>query len=465
MLLLLYNITRAFTVSVTHDEALTYQMYVSGSYTEILDHPALTINNHFLNSLFAKLCIDIFGDHLFVLRLPNIIAQIVYLSFSLHLSRRLFRRPFMMVACFLLLQFNPFLFDFWGLSRGYGLAVASVTGSAYFLLKYAEDNKAAAIIWSVFFLVCGVYSSLSVLNYAMGVYAVMGCLVLTKRNVKTTKTVLITGISSAIVLFLLLYKPISVLMSKNEFIYGGENGFIRDTVGSLITESFYLSENNGMVYGAAILVALTAWFCLLWWIRRFAGQRTLGAGAILSLLLFVPVLSSVVQYFVLDTKFLMDRTALFYFPLYILLLMYTMSKVSGQYQVAIRSLSVGLLILFGVNFVAHASLHSTRTWAYDKNTPWLLKHMIAHKKNAGKIKIYMDWMYTPTFRYYIPRNYPGRFDYIEGQNEVAFGKEEYDFYLVRAWELQKIPDIYIKDTVFNNEQFYLYERKHWDNDK
>lgn len=464
VILIVYNVARAYTVSITHDEALTYQWYVSGSFSEILHNPQITANNHILNSLLAKLSINIFGDSLFALRLPNVLAYIAYLLFSFLLAKRFFQTSLFVLAAFLLLQLNPFLFDFWGLCRGYGIAIALMMGSLYYLFRFLEYERTTQLIVSVLFLSASVYAGFYMLNYAMGMVAVLGINILTKRKLGTIIKSVIAMLLGGGFIYWLVAQPITYLRESGELYYGGDSGFVKDTIGTLVQHNFHLTADSVAVLITSWVIAIAVLLAGTYWLLQLIiNTKAAQQGLYLWLLLIVPALSTIVQVMLLDSKYLLDRTALFLYPLFMLSVLYTIQNITAGKTQTGKWVLLPLVLLFGTNFLAQANTSNTHIWYYDQHTHWLIERMQSHKKNEGKVKIYLEWMYTPSLRYYVFRNYKDKFGYIEDKNEAAYQKEDYDFYLIREWEVHKVPGIYELDTVFCNGEFYLYQRKQWDN--
>lgn len=441
-------------------------MYISKPWADIIDNPVNTANNHILNSLAAKFFITTFKDDLFFLRLPALIGQLMYLLFTALIVRHLFKDSFWQIACFLLLQLNPFLFDFWGLCRGYGLAISCMTGTVFFLLYYMKTNRAYALLLSFLFLIAGIYTNFSLLYVATGLIAVLAIHMMYRGKAAVVlKTSLIT-VAASVLAYLIIQKPLSLLIERKELYYGGETGFMKDTIGTLLQETFYLKENNTTVFAIAIGITVLVLLMGGYWLVRLRKNRSedVITGLCLWLLLFIPALTTIVQHTTLGSKFLLDRTALFFYPLFFINVLFLVSqlKLSG----ALNKVAVLILLgVFGFNFLAHASLNTTRIWYYDRHVPWLMQRMMTTKQNEGKIKIYLEWLFTPSLSYYVNRDYEDKFGYLEKQNEVAYEKDQYDFYLIRDWEVHKVPETYMLDTVFADSLFYLYKRKQWDNNE
>jgi hypothetical protein len=139
-----YEVARALRVSITIDEAATFLVYIKGGILALFNFNEA--NNHFLNTLLSKIFTMVGGNHDFVLRLPNLLGYVAYLAFGWLLLKR-YVRGTAAVLGFVLLNTNPYLLDFFSLSRGYGLSLAFLMGALYFftlvLSRPAEQRSEA----------------------------------------------------------------------------------------------------------------------------------------------------------------------------------------------------------------------------------------------------------------------------------------------------------------------------------
>jgi len=165
---LIYVIVRAVRVPFTIDEAATYLNYVSSDVLGIFRFDST--NNHFLNSLLTKLCWTLGGSSEFVLRLPNVLAYLIYLFFSFRLVHRFAKDKIIAVCGFLLLNLNPYVLDFFSLSRGYGLSLAFLTAALFFFLSFlgqtieGQPGQYRQLQLSLFAASLAVMSNFSLLN-------------------------------------------------------------------------------------------------------------------------------------------------------------------------------------------------------------------------------------------------------------------------------------------------------------
>ena len=80
--LVVFDIYKAAHASFTIDESDTYLHWVNSSFMDIISYANPGTNNHILNTLLMKLFQALFGTSELILRLPNILAHILYLIFS-----------------------------------------------------------------------------------------------------------------------------------------------------------------------------------------------------------------------------------------------------------------------------------------------------------------------------------------------------------------------------------------------
>lgn len=143
VLFLAFATMRAARVPLTYDEAASYIRYIDTSFPSVFDTNCFSIfnfevaTNHFLNTLLTKTCWIVAGGSELVIRMPNLIGYAIFICFSLLILRRRVR-PFIAFAGFVLLNANPYVFEFFSLSRGYGLSLAFLMGTIFFLFRFLE---------------------------------------------------------------------------------------------------------------------------------------------------------------------------------------------------------------------------------------------------------------------------------------------------------------------------------------
>lgn len=460
----IYIFIRALNVGITYDEAWTTQIFVPLSVKDILSCALCDANNHLLNTLLIKLFHFIGPDTVFCARLPNVLAAVLYLVYSYRISKFLPALPGF--AVFILLSANPFLLDFFALARGYGLALGFQLASVYHLLSFVKDKKIRSANYALILSSLAVMSNLSVLTYWAACLAMLAFIAFFIHRENKLKFFACQFLISAC-LGLLIFKSLSELIKGNNLSYGGEVGFYADTLISLTKYTHYSPTVTGYTHAVLniFLFLSAAGVCYLIWANFRKGFRALLTENILLLLLLLTILSSLAQHYLLGTLYLIDRTALLYFPLFILVFCFTFSLA----QTGVQKMVLLFTILgFSFNFLLHANFKKTALWYFDSHTETILQEINDRGiKQNKKIIIDFSWPFQGAIYYFNDiKKYPyiviGRATWA---NDKINSEAEYYIYLDNS--LEKVPykpqEQYIlkmaKDTMmaFPHDGVYVFE--------
>jgi hypothetical protein len=403
--LFLYIILRAYKVAFTHDESCTLFSYVlMPEKWGVLSLVSPSSNNHFLNTFLMIPFFYLFGFNEFTLRLPSVLSYAIYLYAVYLISFRLKNRG-LALACFLLLNLNPFMLDFFGLARGYGLAIAFMLLSFYHLLRFADKNADVAGRRDVFMVILpaalSVLSNLVFLFYLLSAVALLLFLYFfsfAKEEKKISwraavcffryKQVPVIIVSTG--LYLLALTPLIAYMVWAEtFFFGGTHGLWQDTFKSLIQASLYGKEYSAsLISFISCAMAATFLFSVVTNIREvFKGRVT--SDYLLSTVVFLLMVSQAFLHFkLLGAKLIIERTALIFIPFIILLFIYSLhyfgffGRVLRLISFIVVILTVGLLLFHFINSMNITSAHYVR---FDANTRTMLKDL-EHYIDSNKIK-------------------------------------------------------------------------------
>src|SRR5664280_91997 len=116
------SLYRAMTQSVTPGEAWNYDRFIGPTWKEALAH--FDVNNHVLNTLLVRLSTSQFHLTELSLRLPSLLAGVLYLWVVFRMARRWFGDGLPFLAVIGLLTLNPLVVDALSEARGYGMALA-----------------------------------------------------------------------------------------------------------------------------------------------------------------------------------------------------------------------------------------------------------------------------------------------------------------------------------------------------
>jgi hypothetical protein len=130
-----FSLYRAATRDVTPSEAWNYDRYIGPSWHDSLEH--YDLNNHFLNTLLARISTRKLRLTEFSLRLPSLLSGLFYFWGVWRLSRRIFG-GWMFAAAIGVMTLNPLLVDALSEARGYGMALGAWLWALALMYECAE---------------------------------------------------------------------------------------------------------------------------------------------------------------------------------------------------------------------------------------------------------------------------------------------------------------------------------------
>jgi len=215
---------RASNLSMTHDESGTYMFFIQENVMDYFHQKGLwrSANNHLLNTMGMQMSVDTFGQSDLTVRLPNVLACLLYLMSLLGIIKLCFKRWEVQVLAFALLALNPFLNDFFSLARGYGMSVGFQLFALYQFISFFKKQKSIHLVLA--YLGLGL-ASLSLFTNLLFIPACTAALwlvyFLDREKYQPLKLdIFTTPIVAAVALGILVYVPITALSHLDEFKYG-----------------------------------------------------------------------------------------------------------------------------------------------------------------------------------------------------------------------------------------------------
>jgi hypothetical protein len=420
-----YTFTRAAVISITHDEVGTYLGYSIGTVMDIIRFTNLQLNNHVLNSLLVKLTTWIFGVSEFSIRLPNLIAHLLFLYFSWKILRLLTKDKFLMIAGFILINFNPYLLDFFSIARGYGLEISMMAMSIYFLLQFQLKKKPVFLWLFICLSALGVLSNFTFITVYISMIILVNLLVIIElaEAKKSLKLSFISMVKLNLPVFIisvclavLIIGPVTRLESLGEFsARANEEGFWANLFRSVIRHSLYGQfEGSSLQFILTVVFqVLTALFFLLfsYLIYRDKWNAARSGFFVMVCLLFVICLWFYIQHILLGSRYPQQRTALFILPLFIFTLVAFLDSLTSHRQVLIpiRTLMVIVSVFVLYHFYTAASTSHYLDWKYDADTKHMLAENLALMKSVApaterKVNFGTYWLYKPGLDFYLRLN-------------------------------------------------------------
>ncbi|HPS63182.1 MAG TPA: hypothetical protein PLK82_08970, partial [Bacteroidales bacterium] len=416
MVLLGSSVYKALTTSFTHDESLTYNHYVTAPLGDILTLKEASPNSHLLNTLLMKAFSAIFGPSPLVLRFPNLLAHLGFLVFTFLLLRR--SHPLLLLPLFILVNANPYLLDFFALARGNGLSLSFLAGSLFFFLEFARNCRIRAFTWSSLLATLAVLSHTTLVYYFLPLSALSLLLPVVQPVLRPSgahqtrypwKGVILVNALSLLALAALLWVPVHKLVATGQLFYGGETGFWKDTVGTLI-ETFLYGARAGagswVLKGIIVMVMVMAPVVLF--LRKKDVSGTTGHDRDLLLLYLLLLSASVIvtaQFYLLGIKLPIRRYGLMFAPLFMLTLGYLLNFLAEDRNGKLVIIFATWILagLFTAHTIRSFSSSTFLDWTYEKNTARMMEVLERdHRGNPSGQPVTMGitWLYEPTINYY-----------------------------------------------------------------
>lgn len=405
-----YTCYRAAVLSITWDEAFSYLQFVRHEIFIPDKYEHMHANNHFLNTWLNIYFVKGFGVSELVLRLPSLIGHVLFLFFSYRLIRN-FQNGWLIAASFIIINLNPYILDFFSLSRGYALSLGLMMASIYYLYAYFVNEFKAK--YAIYCSIAGALATLAnfvILNYfvvSFGIILLVAGYNFLKKDRTKQNVISIAGSSSIVFLSLWFLVPVAIkLKEAGALFYGGHKSFWTDTFCTITDRCFYELGYNYWFQRAAkgfVILIVFAGTCFAGWkfFKRQGSNAILFLGSLLFLILFCS-LSTIIQHYVFGTLYLIDRTALFLAVLFSLVLVFFMNELSKENKrINILSCAAGAFAVF--HFILSFNLHYVLEWRSNADVKQMLSDLEKVKvipKEKNNISICIPLSFDQSINYY-----------------------------------------------------------------
>ncbi len=448
-------VIRSITVPLSHDEAATFFFFIqSGHYMPFYSH--LDANNHILNSLLGNISFHLFGSSPLSLRLPNIIgfAILIFSTYKITTFLKQFSSKVFITVAFLL-SFH--WLTFFSACRGYGLSMALLILSIYFLLEYIYETSNFN------------YFCLTALFFQLAISANLILIII---------VALLSGI-----LFI-------IQVANNQLLKPKIIGTWLIHIGLIyywLTFSFLLQDSGALYYGAGesywkttfvTLIQLLIGFSSTWlkWLLIILFVATVGACIFVNnkiifklkiksqllkpsySLLFLIILSLLsiafyVMHKLMGVNFPEDRTGLFFYVFYVLLIAFSLDLLCMKDGMVIL-LTVSCLII--VHFAMSLNFRKHSLYTYETIPQRFYDRLLSEQKQSKERITIGGHRVRELFYGYM--NYRNN-GYLNPADPVELMQMNCDYYLGTKAEEKYYKDYY---TVIDSEPdwgFVLLKRK------
>ncbi|MEX1191186.1 MAG: hypothetical protein WEA99_04380 [Brumimicrobium sp.] len=347
-LLFFYLVLRAIYVPPLHDEVATFFHYIEvgdiWSDTAVLD-----ANNHLLNSYLSRFAYLLFGENFFFLRLPNILAFFIYFWSIVNILKGLNHRLNYLIAL-VALNTIPFVFEYFALTRGYGLGLAFFTLSIALLFNWIKTQKSGVLFFCLIAGWLSVFANLIFINsFALLVFAIIVFMLIHKSNYTLKKYVFQIG--SLILIAILMYPLVKFgfrLKFSGALYYGSLDGFWEVT-GKSLSDLVLFTESYVVKWFLIIALMVIATETIIrfveikWW--DFAHKRS----TIIIFFLFGNIAMTFGLATILKVNYPEDRAGIYFVLLFLISAIYMLDKIKWKYS-GIPLLFFPITFLYVMNF-------------------------------------------------------------------------------------------------------------------
>ncbi len=466
----IYLILRALYVPVLEDEAATFLRYIQKN-KWLPDQKELSANNHLLNTFLSILTYKIFGHGIVQLRLANLLFFPVFAIYLYKITQYL-HHSIIRIGCMMAILCVHNLIEYFAYSRGYGLSLALLMGSVYYVLHFYH-TKRLTVLWG--FYICSFLAMLANLTL-INTMLILNILITVSLFRKGNNILIKSMYTMAGFLPLTLITWISLRMKQyGALYYGGDEGLWQATIKSL-TQLIY-GEWKLMV---AIFFIAAGILGLIFLLLGKASHEKKSAYLSPRIVFFLLFIGNLIAYVALRKLFHInypkDRVAIYLYFLLILFFCFSLDKIRYKKlnYIACLWITVPVHFLLNVNFT-----HST-FWYYD-NLPVNFYQTILQKGGnnpsiisiGGNSRIENIWAYDNQLHKGILndiqlRDYPSfYYDYLLLYNDekLEWAKKDYNILLIdpysnihlleRKQKIQLVPLVHheINDILNTKEEF------------
>jgi hypothetical protein len=425
---------RAVTLSMTHDESATWLYVHEQSILPSLFNPLAwgTANNHYLNSLFLKAGINLFGDGELQNRYHSVFSFLLYGYWGIQLIQRLYHSSIAKSIALFFIFFNPYLLDFFSLARGYAGATSMLMGGIFFLVSYLDKKRAKDLI---FLYVCLIIGSLFLFTHLIfiPIFTLILWWHLFRKKIFSWISVVIPLISS-IILTVLTYIPMTTLKRNSEFGWGLNS--LWKSLREIVNDSFYGAPILGpRTYGIlTLLVLIGILIAVIKSCRESKGALIIPI--IQSFLLTLLIL--VIAHTLLGIQYPSDRKGLIYLPFLCLIIPFVFDVENS----IINMYSGFLILMFPIwLFIRNFDIQKTHEWYYDYKTKDFITEII-EDTGGNKASLATHWIFHWTTTYYLKTSENHQISQGSYSKEIDT-LNQFDYYLVEKKDVKRLMDKYV----------------------
>ncbi|HTL81850.1 MAG TPA: glycosyltransferase family 39 protein [Bacteroidia bacterium] len=392
-------ILRAKNISLTWDESYTFFEFVRSPHWLPQDYNYMAANDHLLNTWLMKVSVFLFGEGEFALRLPNVIAGIIFLISLLSFLGKILREQWAVILSFLIIAFNPYLVDFFTIARGYGIALACMMIALNCSVDFIKQQQWNKLFRAQFFFILSTLAVITFIHVFIGAMIFFFFFVIVRIPRQRLWRNMLSLFCIPFLFALLIIPYLIRLKSAGAFFLGQEIKNPLLLFGSLADATVYSTGIMHII--PSLLGKLLLTVPLLAIVIVLLGKQKSDPGifSFLSITAVFSILLPVLLHYTIGTNLITGRAAIFCLPVLLLLLIMFLAN-AGKIE---RGVLILLALLSVVNSSYRMNTRSYFDWSEQADIKSAMK-ILRDQKVKVEQPYYADIISTD-LPYDMPINY------------------------------------------------------------
>lgn len=389
-LLTIYLLLRAYFNEPIHDEVATYYHYIeSGIYWG--EGLVLDANNHLLNSILGRWIYLIFGDEMFFLRLPNVIAFSFYFWGIYRLIKPIksnFHKSLILLGTTCI----PYILDYFAYTRGYGISLGLFVFSLPYIRDFVATRNLKAAYWSSLLMALVVYANLTFLLtlILMGfLFVLIQWMYRKELSRKQHLFLFINYVLLGISMLPNLYHA-HILKANGALYYGSLDGFWKVT-GKTLAHNIIFHDLDWLKYASLAVIFAICFFLIRRWLKMGSVQFFTKTTTILAWFLFGNCVAIILMAKILKINYPEDRVGMHLAVIFLLLAGYILSQVKKLNWLLFA------MLFFPITFLPRINLTTSIFSPDDRMATSFFNDVIKETSAYSSITVYplqqLTWYY------------------------------------------------------------------------
>ncbi|MCH2229307.1 MAG: hypothetical protein MK105_03090 [Crocinitomicaceae bacterium] len=444
----IYLLLRIIFNETLHDEVATYIFFFyHGNY--IGEEIVWDANNHLLNSFIGNILYQFVGDNIPVLRLPNLLAFVAYFFGTIQLTK-FFKTSLLKSTSLIALNSIPFIMEYFGNARGYGLSLGFFVWGLVHLHRYFNARKLKSLCYTYLFLLLAVSANLTFVNSSLLILVA----VIIAPFINTTKRTISVlrkewGLHALFLLSLIPFIAFGMALRHTGALYYGSLDGLWKVTGKTLSQYvlFFQEDWLQFVYLGIficfiflVIVTLKSIHKNEWFQKKYLIYAYLFFGNLIGILVLANLM---------EVNYPEDRTGMYLVILFLLMTFHVLEKFSFGNWLQIS------LLFFPITLFTHLSLHTSVFSPDDRMNNEFFAKVKAEIQPEHSIMIYriMNW------------NWPYHESHEEKKSSVGLFYNENttltDIIVTKTTMLKnpRIPELYDTIAVHEPSTYIAFKRK------